>query len=123
MGTHELGAGFAVAGGVGGRRRSRRAQGKEPAARREEEGCPYLMMPADLVKRVVEACGWRAEGELGEGVVRLMGGGGRAGRFENRGIVQRGAWKDRWRKIILDALMTIISAHKSAKKEDFCWLN
>jgi hypothetical protein len=32
------------------------------------------MMPADLVKRVVEACGWRAEGELGEGVVRLMGG-------------------------------------------------
>ena len=40
----------------------------------EEEGCPYLMMPADLVKRVVEAGGWRAEGELGEGVVRLMGG-------------------------------------------------
>ena len=32
------------------------------------------MMPADLVKRVVEAGGWRAEGELGEGVVRLMGG-------------------------------------------------
>jgi hypothetical protein len=26
------------------------------------------------VKRVVEACGWRAEGELGEGVVRLIGG-------------------------------------------------
>jgi alpha-tubulin suppressor-like RCC1 family protein len=55
MGTHErLGAGS--------------------AAGREEEGCPYLMMPADLVKQVVEACGWRAEGELGEGVVRLMGG-------------------------------------------------
>jgi hypothetical protein len=49
-------------------------QGKVPAAGREEEGCPYLMMPADLVKRLVEACGWRAEGELGEGVVRLMGG-------------------------------------------------
>jgi hypothetical protein len=31
------------------------------------------MIPADLVKRVVEACGWRAEGELGERV-RLMGG-------------------------------------------------
>jgi hypothetical protein len=30
------------------------------------------MMPADLVKRVVEACGWRAKGELGKGVVRLM---------------------------------------------------
>jgi hypothetical protein len=58
MGTHErLGAGSAAAGGAGGRRRSRRAQGKAPAARREEEGCPYLMMPADLVKRVVEAWG------------------------------------------------------------------
>ena len=45
---------------------------KEPAG--GEKGCLYLMMPADLVKRVVEACGWRAEGELGEGVVRLMGG-------------------------------------------------
>ena len=83
---------------------------------------PLLMMPADLVKRVVEACGWRAEGELGKGVVRLMGGGGRAGRFKTRGIVQGGAWKDRWRKIILDASMTIMSAHKSAKKEDFYWL-
>jgi hypothetical protein len=54
MGTHErLGASSAAAGGVGERRRSRRAQGKAPAAGREEEGCPYLMMPADLVKRVV----------------------------------------------------------------------
>jgi len=34
------------------------------------------MMPADLGKRAVEAS-WRAEGEVGEGVVRLMGGGGR----------------------------------------------
>ena len=80
MGTHErLGAGSAAAGGVGGRRRSRRAQGKAPAAMREEEGCLYLMMPADLVKRVVEACGWWAEGELWCG---CWGGGGRAGRFE-----------------------------------------
>jgi hypothetical protein len=79
------GAGSAAAGGGGGRRRSRRAQGKAPAAGREEEGCPYLMMPADLVKRVVQACGWRAEGELGKGVVRLIGGGRRAGRFETRG--------------------------------------
>jgi hypothetical protein len=74
MGTHErLGAGSAAAGGGAGRRQSLRTQGKAPAGR-EEEGCPYLMMPADLVKRVVEACGWRAEGELGEGVLRLMGG-------------------------------------------------
>jgi hypothetical protein len=58
MGTHErLGASSAAAGGGGTKRRSRRAQGKAPAAGREEEGCPYLMMPADLVKRVVEACG------------------------------------------------------------------
>ena len=75
MGTHErLGASSAAAGGGGGKRRSRRAQGKAPAAGREEEGCLYLMMAAELVKRVVEAGGWRAEGELGEGVVRLMGG-------------------------------------------------
>ena len=76
MGTHErLVAGSAAAGGGGppARRWLRREQGKAPAAGREEEGCPYLMMPAELVKRVVEACGWRAEGELGEGVVRLMG--------------------------------------------------
>jgi hypothetical protein len=25
--------------------------------------CPYFMMPADLVKRVVEACRWGAGGE------------------------------------------------------------
>jgi hypothetical protein len=69
MGTHRrLGAGSTATEGGGGRRRSLRTQGKAPAARREEEGCPYLCMPADLVKRVVEACGWRAKGKLGEGV-------------------------------------------------------
>ena len=31
----------------------------------------------------------------------------------------RCAWQVHWRKIILDALMTIMSAHKYAKKEDF----
>ena len=39
-------------------------------------GCPYFMMPGDLVKRVVEACRWGAGGEakdFGEGVLRLMG--------------------------------------------------
>jgi hypothetical protein len=43
-------------------------------ARAAGRGLPYLKIPADLVKQVVEACGWRAEGELGEGLVRPMGG-------------------------------------------------
>ena len=56
MGTHErLGSGAGVGDGD------------------EGQGCLYTEMPADLVKVVVEHCGWRAE-ELGEGVVRLMGG-------------------------------------------------
>ena len=59
MGTHErLGAGSAAAGGVGGRRRS---------PMRQEDGCLYLMMPADLVKRVVEACGWRQRASVERG--------------------------------------------------------
>jgi hypothetical protein len=40
--------------------------------------CGYLMMPADLVRRVVEACAWKPEGEagnrVGKGAVRLIGG-------------------------------------------------
>ncbi len=36
-------------------------------------GCLYTKMPAELVKKVVDHSGWRAE-ELGEGMVRLMGG-------------------------------------------------
>jgi hypothetical protein len=78
MGTHaRLGAG---AGGAraGGRRRSRRVQGKAPARGEDDRGCPYFMMPGDLVKRVVEACRWGAGGEaegFGEGVLRLMGAG------------------------------------------------
>ena len=39
----------------------------------EGQGCLYTEMPAELVKKVVDHSGWRAE-ELGEGVVRLMGG-------------------------------------------------
>ena len=47
-----------------------------------------LMMPADLVKRVVEACGkWQRE----SWAVRLMGERRARGRFETRGIVQRGS--------------------------------
>ena len=81
MGTHRrLGAGAAGAGG-GGRRMSRRVQGKEPD---EGRRCAYGDMPEDLVRRVVEACrGW-PEGAAGkaEGVVRLVGGG--SGKKEGR---------------------------------------
>jgi hypothetical protein len=56
MGTHErLGSGAGT--GVGG----------------EGQRCLYTEMPAELVKKVVEHCGLRAE-ELGEDVVWLMGG-------------------------------------------------
>ena len=44
----------------GGRRRSQRVQGKAPAGG-EDDRSPYFMMPADLVKRVVEACRWKEE--------------------------------------------------------------
>ena len=74
MGTHRrLGAGAAGAGG-GGRRMSRRVQGKEPD---EGRRCAYGDMPEDLVRRVVEACRVWPEGAAGkaEGVVRLVGGG------------------------------------------------
>jgi len=38
-----------------------------------EGECPYLMMPGDLVERVVDACRWAGDGKLGDGVKRLMG--------------------------------------------------
>jgi RCC1 and BTB domain-containing protein len=44
-----------------------------------DKGCLYLMMPADLAERVVEACRWSGEGKLGDGVKRLMGWGRRRG--------------------------------------------
>lgn len=51
MGTHRrLGAGAAGAG-AGGRRMSRRLEGKEPD---EGRGCAYMDMAEDLVQRVVE---------------------------------------------------------------------
>lgn len=56
-------------------------------ARLGDKGCPYLMVPGELVERVLEACMWAGEGpprppgmigrqtwKLGEGVKRLMGG-------------------------------------------------
>jgi hypothetical protein len=56
MGTHwRLGSGAVSGGGD------------------EGQGGPYTEMPAELVKKVVEYSGWRAEA-LGEGVVRLIGG-------------------------------------------------
>jgi hypothetical protein len=55
--THgRVGGCYAAAGGAGGKRRSLRGLGKAPKVGREEEGCLYPTMPADLVKRVVEAC-------------------------------------------------------------------
>ena len=70
MGTHaRLGA------GGGGRRRSRRVQGRAPAGGEEGRGCPYAEMARELVKQVVEACRWKAGREVGEGVARLIGGG------------------------------------------------
>lgn len=55
MGTHaRLGAGAAAEEG-------------------EDKECPYLMMPGELVKRVVDACRWDA-GKVATAVVRLMGG-------------------------------------------------
>ena len=45
------GAGAGVTGS-GGRRRSRWVQGKAPAGGEDDRGCPYFMVPGDLVKRV-----------------------------------------------------------------------
>ena len=49
-------------------------QGKAPAGREDDRGCPYFMMPGDLVKRVVQECRWGAGGEakgFGEGCYGL----------------------------------------------------
>ena len=84
MGTHRrLGAGEAAAGGgPGGERKSRRAAGKEPVAAAEAgagSGVMALAGEPGLVKMVVELCGDWAEGwepgEVGEGVMRLVGAG------------------------------------------------
>ena len=45
----------------------------EPASSWRPAGCPYFMMPGDLVKRVVEVCRWGEAKSFGEGVLRLMG--------------------------------------------------
>mmetsp|Transcript_14392 Transcript_14392/g.22902 ORF Transcript_14392/g.22902 Transcript_14392/m.22902 type:complete len:329 (+) Transcript_14392:1-987(+) len=80
MGTHSrLGSGAQTATlvGSGSRSRSRRQQGRAPAAADNGRDCEYVTMPGDLVKQVVEACGVWPEGRAGEleGVVRLLGGG------------------------------------------------
>ena len=79
MGTHDrLGiAAQTAAPAQDGSRKSRRQQGKAPAADDKNQGCAYVMMPGELVKRVVEACASWPVGQSGEleGVVRLLGGG------------------------------------------------
>ena len=80
MGTHaRLGsaAPTALAAGGGRQRRSQRQQGRTPAAVDEGNDCEYVMMPGELVQRVIEACVSWPEGRAGEleGVVRLLGGG------------------------------------------------
>ena len=77
MGTHpRLGIAAQTDTAAGGSRKSRRQQGKEPAAT-DTMGCAYEEMPGELVHRVVEACVSWPEGRAGEleGVVRLLGGG------------------------------------------------
>ena len=46
-----------------------------------EEGCLYLMMEAELVKRVVKAGGWRAEGPVARAGARV------GARVEARGLL------------------------------------
>ena len=60
----------------GSSRRSRRLEGKAPAAFADTStDCAYATMPGELVQRVVEACTSWPEGLAGEmeGVVRLLG--------------------------------------------------
>jgi len=66
-----------VSAGASIKRRSRRQQGKTPAAADKGKDCEYVTMPGKLVQRVVEACVSWLEGRVGEleGVVRLLGGG------------------------------------------------
>jgi len=80
MGTHaRLGsaAPTALAAGGGSQGRSPRQQGKTPVAVDKGNDCEYVMMPGELVQRVVEACVSWPEGRTGEleGVVRMLGGG------------------------------------------------
>jgi len=56
---------------------SRRQVVKAQATADDGKDCEYVMMPGELVQRVVEACVSWPEGRAGEleGVVRLIGGG------------------------------------------------
>jgi len=58
---------------------SRLGRGAQTAAAAADNGkdCAYVLMPGELVQRIVEACGAWPEGQAGEleGVVRLLGGG------------------------------------------------
>jgi len=79
MGMHaRLGSVAPTSASAGGSsRRSQRLEGKAPAAAADTStGCAYVIMPEELVQRVVEACASWPEGRAGEleGVVRFLGG-------------------------------------------------
>jgi len=78
MGTHvRLGNAAPTNALAGGSRRSRRHEGKGPAAAADTStGCAYVMLPGELVQRVLEACASWPEGQAGEmeGIVGLLGG-------------------------------------------------
>lgn len=77
MGTHgRLGGG--VAEGSGGRRKSRRLEGRGPVDESKESAIMLLAGEPGLVKMVAEMCQDWPEGPAGasEGLLRLLGGGG-----------------------------------------------
>jgi RCC1 and BTB domain-containing protein len=78
MGNHvRLGRAQKIAGAEDGRRKSQCMQNKATSVADTGKDCEYVMMPGELVKRVVETCVSWPEGPAGEleGLVRLLGGG------------------------------------------------
>jgi hypothetical protein len=74
MDTHTRLGSPATEAHAGGSTRSKRVQDK--VARVDtSEGCVFVGIPPETVKKIVEACRWQPEGS-GEGMLRLMGRGG-----------------------------------------------
>ena len=67
----------ALAFAMGNHSRLGRAAQTAPAAADNDKDCEYVLMPGELVQRIVEACGAWPEGRAGElvGLVRLLGSG------------------------------------------------
>jgi len=67
----------ALAFAMGNQFRLGRTAQTVPAATDNGKDCAYVLMPGELMQRMVEACGAWQEGRTGEleGIVRLMGGG------------------------------------------------